>query len=102
MSLLKREKKPLSELSRVMTKYPQTTQNLTVSAEGKIAFYTDGVISKTIEDASRALGNTGRIVVRPSGTEPMIRVMVEGEDRDTIEKIAGQVSEVLRARLGNK
>ena len=102
LSLLNREKKPLSELSRVMTKYPQTTQNLTVSAEGKIAFYTDGVVAKAIEEASRALGNTGRIVVRPSGTEPMIRVMVEGEDRDTIEKIAGQVSEVLRARLGNK
>lgn len=100
--MLRQSGKKLSELASVMTRYPQTIVNLKISAEGKIAFYTDREISEKLEEVKATLGKTGRIVVRPSGTEPLIRVMVEGSDTDLIEKIANEVSALITERLGNK
>lgn len=102
LSIMVKENKSLSELASVMTKAPQTMINLTISANGKRLFYTDAVIKKAIDAASMELGATGRIVVRPSGTEPLIRVMAEGNDTYIIEKIAKQVADVIEERLGNK
>ena len=102
LSIMVKEKKSLSELASVMTKAPQTMINLTISANGKRLFYTDAAIKKAIDDASAELGSTGRIVVRPSGTEPLIRVMAEGEDIEFIENIAKNVADVIQERLGNK
>jgi len=102
LSMLKISGKKLSELSRVMTKYPQTTVNINISAEGKIAFYTDREVTQKIEEAKQLLGKSGRIVARPSGTEPLVRVMVEGIDTEQIEKIANDVADTIRTRLGNK
>lgn len=100
--MLRQSGKKLSELASVMTRYPQTIVNLKISAEGKIAFYTDREISEKLEEVKATLGKTGRIVVRPSGTEPLIRVMVEGSDTALIEKIANEVSALITERLGNK
>ena len=100
LSIAKRESLPISELARVMTRYPQITENVTVSPEGKINFYKDEIISERIEEAKRALGDTGRIVVRPSGTEPLIRVMTEGSDTRLTESIAKEIADVIKARLG--
>ena len=100
--MLKTSGKKLSELASVMTRYPQTTINLKISAEGKIAFYTDRDINDKLEEAKKALGKTGRIVVRPSGTEPLIRVMVEGSDTAQIEAIAKDVADVIKSRLSGK
>ncbi len=97
--LLKRAEKPLSELARVMTRYPQTMINLRISAEGKLAFFNDTEVAAAMEKAKEELGKTGRIVVRPSGTEPLIRVMVEGLDQTQIESIAKRVADVITARL---
>ena len=102
LSLVKRSGKKLSELAEVMKRYPQSIINVTVSKEGKLAFYTDPQIKTVIEDAKKQFGETGRIVVRPSGTEPLIRVMTEGEDRALTENIAKSVSEVIKERLGGK
>ncbi len=102
LCLLKRAKKPLSELASVMTRYPQTMINITVSAEGKLAFYTDTQVNAKIDEVKETLGNTGRILVRPSGTEPMIRVMVEGSDEAQIELLANDVAKVIKERLGGK
>ncbi len=100
--LIKRSGKKLSELASVMTRYPQTMVNLTISAEGKIAFYTDKEVNDKIDEAKALLGRSGRIVVRPSGTEPLIRVMVEGSDVEQIEAIANDVASVITERLAGK
>jgi phosphoglucosamine mutase len=100
--MLKQSGKTLSELASVMTRYPQVMVNLKISAEGKIAFYTDREISEKLDEAKATLGKTGRIVVRPSGTEPLIRVMVEGSDIEQIQAIADDVATVIKTRLASK
>ena len=100
--MLKKSGKKLSELASVMKRYPQTMINLKISNEGKIAFYTDREINEKLEEAKNALGTSGRIVVRPSGTEPLIRVMVEGSDAAQIEAIAKDVADVITERLSSK
>jgi phosphoglucosamine mutase len=102
LCLLKCSGKKLSELARVMTRYPQTTINIKISAEGKLAFYTDEIINAKLDEVKQILGDTGRILVRPSGTEPLIRVMVEGSDEEQIEKLANDVAELIKTRLGGK
>ena len=100
--MLKQSGKPLSTLAKVMTRYPQTTVNIKMSKEGKIAFYTDREIAQKLDEVKAILGKDGRIVVRPSGTEPLIRVMVEGSDTQQIETLAGEVAELIKERLGAK
>lgn len=102
LSHLKTENKTLSSLASVMTRYPQVAVNINISAEGKLAFYTDKVVDGKINEAKEILGNTGRIVVRPSGTEPLIRVMVEGEDDELINSVATDVAKLIEERLGSK
>ncbi|MBQ0011036.1 MAG: phosphoglucosamine mutase [Ruminococcus sp.] len=100
LSLMKRKGKKLSELSGVMTRYPQVTLNIRTTADGKIRFYTDGEITKAIESAKEQLDSHGRILVRPSGTEPLIRVMVESMDTEEMQTVADRVAAVIRDRVG--
>jgi len=72
-----------------------------VTPDGKLHFYTNPAVREAIDAAKTALGDRGRIVVRPSGTEPYLRVMVEGEDEGEIERIAHAVAEVIRSELGS-
>lgn len=101
LSLLRRKQKPLSELAKGMTRYPQITLNLTVTPDGKLHFYTNPAVREAIDTAKTALGDRGRIVVRPSGTEPYLRVMVEGEDEEEINRIAHETAEVILTQLGS-
>lgn len=100
LDVISRKNRKLSELAKVMTRYPQSIVNITVSAEGKLKFYTDSHIKEAIDNAKKKLSDKGRIVVRPSGTEPLIRVMTEGMDRSVIEDIANSVADIIRKRLG--
>lgn len=99
LSILKKTGKTLSELAAEMTKYPQTMINVKVSAIGKARFDDDKEIKLAITTAEKELGDDGRILVRISGTEPLIRVMVEGIDKQQIERIASEIAEVVRERL---
>lgn len=101
LSLMRRENAKLSSLAAVMTRYPQVNRNITVTPDGKLAFYTDAVVRDAIEAGKAALGEEGRMIVRVSGTEPLIRVMVEGQDMEAIEQVAQQAAEVIEARLGS-
>ena len=99
LSYLKRSGAKLSELTSIMTKYPQLSINLKVSAEGKVQFYTNSAIKQAMANAKKALDGTGRIVVRPSGTEPLIRVMAEGDDPSLVKEQAEAVAKVIQEQL---
>ena len=102
LSLMRRTGERLSTLASVMKSYPQAARGIRVAKEGKLMFYTDREINDAIADAKRELGESGRIVVRPSGTEPLIRIMVEGEDEEQIDGIAQRVADIIEDRIGEK
>ena len=100
LGVLKRSGKPLSHLSSIMKKYPQYTLNLSATAEEKIFFLSDNEIKKIIKRAqSEAISDGGRIIARPSGTEPYIRIMAEGEDESKTRKIMNALGDIIKARL---
>ena len=90
--------RPLSELKRVMAKYPQALVNVRVARREDL----DAVptVRRVIEQVSERLHNRGRVLVRYSGTEPLVRVMVEGEDADQVRADAEEIAAALRAHLG--
>ena len=87
---LKRTGKTLSELASVMEVFPQVLKNVRVSNLGKIRFDDDKEIKIAIQQAEEELGDTGRVLVRVSGTEPLVRVMLEGKDLDQINRLADE------------
>ncbi|HCA72330.1 MAG TPA: phosphoglucosamine mutase [Ruminococcaceae bacterium] len=99
LSILKRRQAKLSSLVTLMTRYPQVLVNVEVAEDGKARFASDAVVQEAVEKARKELGEDGRIVVRPSGTEPLLRVMVEGQDTQLIRKLANSVAGVLKERL---
>ena len=99
LSLVHRREARLSSLATLMTRYPQVIVNIEVSPEGKLRFYTDDEVKRAVEEVKQKLGASGRIIVRPSGTEPLLRVMVEGEDESYIQALADSVANVIRDRL---
>ena len=102
LSLMRREGKPLSQLAQVMTRYPQAMINVKVSPEGKLNFYTDPQVRAAIDEGKKRLGDNGRVVVRVSGTEPLIRVMTEGQDETFIQEVAQQIADVVKERLAQQ
>ncbi len=99
LSLLRRREAKLSSLATAMQRYPQTMVNIKVSPEGKLAFYTDQRVRQEIDRVGGILGSEGRVIVRPSGTEPLLRVMVEGRDEAQIQELAKSVEKVIREEL---
>ena len=99
LSIMKRTGKNLSELAKVMERMPQVLINVKVSAEGKLSFYTDKEVRAEINRISEILGDRGRILVRVSGTEPLVRVMLEGENLEEIQNLAEEAAQVVRERL---
>ncbi len=99
LSVMKQTGKKLSELAGVMKIYPQTLINIRVSDIGKARFPHDKEIKKAIEVTEKELGNEGRVLVRVSGTEPLVRVMLEGEDENKITLLAQELADVVKERL---
>lgn len=98
-SLMNRSSERLSGLTAIMTRFPQVLVNVPVSPEGKLRFYVDADVTAAVEEARKKLGSSGRVVVRPSGTEPLLRVMIEGEDAQCIAGLADYVANVIRENL---
>ena len=99
LSILSRRHARLSSLTTVMERYPQVLVNVRVSNDGKRRFYTDAEVRTAVQRAEELLGEDGRLLVRPSGTEPLLRVMTEGRDHGMITRIANDVADVIRDRL---
>ncbi|MGN0490272.1 phosphoglucosamine mutase [Ruminococcus sp.] len=99
LSIMKRTGEKLSTLAKVMERMPQVLINVKVSAEGKLAFYTDKEVKAEIKRVNEILGDRGRILVRVSGTEPLVRVMLEGENLEEIQSLAEESAQVVRERL---
>lgn len=99
LSIMKRTGEKLSTLAKVMERMPQVLINVKVSAESKLAFYTDKEVKAEIKRVTEILGDRGRILVRVSGTEPLVRVMLEGENLEEIQSLAEESAQVVRERL---
>jgi phosphoglucosamine mutase len=99
LSIMKRTGEKLSALANVMERMPQVLINVKVSTEGKLAFYTDKEVKAEIKRVTEILGDRGRILVRVSGTEPLVRVMLEGENLEEIQSLAEESAQVVRERL---
>jgi phosphoglucosamine mutase len=89
--------KSLAELASVMTVYPQVLVN--VRGVDHHALGSDAVIADAVAAAEAHLGDSGRVLLRPSGTEPMVRVMVEAEHQELADEIAAGLADVVRERL---
>lgn len=97
LSLLKRTKKPLSELAKAMTAVPQVLVNLQVKRKPVLETIPD--IDRAIKESDRRLNGSGRVVIRYSGTEPLLRIMVEGEQSTVVKEIAEDLARVVRDHL---
>lgn len=91
LAVLSMKEKPASQVLNLFTPFPQILKNVKLSP----TLLKEPDIEKTFDAARQKLGEKGRLVVRPSGTEPLIRIMAEGEDRQTTEDVVDSVAEVL-------
>ena len=98
IGLMLDEKKPLSQLKKQMIQFPQVLENVFVRQ--KDDFKQHPKIVDMIKRVEKALGVNGRVLVRYSGTEPLARVMVEGEDYQTIAGYVQEIAQTIRVQLG--
>ena len=100
MEILKKSGKAMSELAGVMETFPQVLYNVTIPAAKKGHWQEDAEIAALIDTYTKELGDNGRILVRESGTEPLIRVMVEGKDAVQMENAAQAITAQVRIFAG--
>jgi phosphoglucosamine mutase len=98
LSRVAQTKQSLVELASVMQRLPQVLINVTDVDRARAD--TDAELLAAVARAQRELGTSGRVLLRPSGTEPVVRVMVEAATRDKAEAVAGELADVVRERLG--
>ena len=98
LEILKNSGGKMSELADVMYKFPQVMINVRITPRDKEVWKNDSVITDLIEKHEQTLGESGRILVRESGTEPLIRVMIEGKDFSQINDMAGEIAETIQSR----
>ncbi len=100
LDVMKSLKKPLSELNELMKNYPQILLNAKVDNRYKYKYMENAEIKSEIEKIEEMFKGEGRVVIRPSGTEPLVRVMIEGKDQEEITKIAQDLVDFIEARIG--
>ncbi len=97
LSAMKQHEKSLAELKSGMHKFPQVLVNVKVRDNTDPALKSR--IQKVIRDVESELGKSGRVLLRRSGTEPLVRVMVEGEDRTHVTQLANQLADIVKEEL---
>ena len=100
LTMMKKLGLKVSELSKIMTICPQVLINVKIPNSKKYKILDCRDISCKIDEYEKELGDDGRILLRPSGTEPLVRIMVEGIDKDKISAIATDLSNVVKESLG--
>jgi phosphoglucosamine mutase len=98
LTLLVEKGEPLSQLRRAMTRFPQVLVNLRVASKPDVE--TLPSVARAIDEAERTLGERGRVLVRYSGTEPLLRVMIEGEREPQIRALADRIVDAARDAIG--
>ena len=96
------QKKKLSEINRWMKSYPQVLINAEVKEENKKKYLENEKIVQAIEKINAYFDGRGRVLIRPSGTEPLIRVMIEGEDEELIANKAEELAKLIGRSIGLK
>ncbi len=99
LSILKKTGKRLSELSSVFVPLPQVMVNAKVSNSKKESYRDDDVIMEAIREVEEEFSGNGRVLIRPSGTEPCVRVMIEGPEQGIITQKANYLAKLIEARL---
>jgi phosphoglucosamine mutase len=97
LNVIKEAGKPLSELRQIMRKYPQILVNVPVADKTKLAG--NSAIEQVIKEVEQELAGNGRVLVRPSGTEPIVRVMAEGPDETQLQGLVDRIAEVVKQEL---
>ena len=87
--------KKASELGAMLQKYPQVLINAKVDSNKKYDYEKNAEIKKAIEDLEKEFAGNGRVLIRPSGTEPLVRVMIEGKDINVIEAKAKKIADMI-------
>ncbi len=100
LQVLKESGKKLSELASIMTVFPQVLKNARVRNDNKHAYMQDELIAQKCHELEQTFHGEGRVLIRPSGTEPLVRVMIEGRDQAYITQKAEELVKLIEERLG--
>lgn len=100
LNILSKKGVAMSELASVMKRYPQVLINVKVREEAKDQYENYSKVTKAIKDVEKQLNGDGRVLIRPSGTEALIRVMIEGLDQEDIDKKAKTIADVIEKKFG--
>ena len=90
---------PLSKLCDIIQIYPQVLVNAKINNNKKDEYKNDKDIQNKVKELEKEFSADGRVVIRPSGTEPLIRVMIEGKDKDYITKKANELASLIEEKL---
>ena len=101
LRVILRNDKKASELAKIIKIYPQVLINAKVTSDKKYDFDKDPEVKSRIEELEKEFADNGRVLIRPSGTEPLVRVMIEGEDQEYITKKAKELAEFIEEKLGS-
>ncbi|MGB4437676.1 MAG: phosphoglucosamine mutase [Sedimentibacter sp.] len=99
LSVMKEKNTKLSKLANVMKVMPQVLVNACVAEDKKESYLDDETIKNKIEEIEKHFDGKGRVLIRPSGTEPLVRVMIEGEDLEELKLYANELAALLEERL---
>ena len=100
MKALKRSGRKPSELAAEITLYPQVLVNARVTGDGKTLYKKDEEVLRAVEIIEEKMAGDGRVLIRPSGTEPLVRIMIEGRDKDAISEMAQALADLISSKYG--
>ena len=99
LEVIKKTGKTLSELRQIIKVLPQVLVNAKVNNKNKYNYLENEEIKKAIDNVEKMFEGNGRVLIRPSGTEPLVRVMIEGDNQEILEKEAKKLASLIEEKL---